>query len=131
MDPITIAMLGMGALNMIQGANKEKRQTELAAATQRYSPWTKLQAQPIESADPVGNLAQAGGAALGHEQAKEASGSRDELRRAQIAALNRSNGGMFGGIGGGPTKAAAQANQMQSPFRPIPMSEQDYWTNQY
>jgi hypothetical protein len=34
---------------------KERRERELAANTQRLSPWTGLKAGPIEEADPLGN----------------------------------------------------------------------------
>lgn len=42
--------------------DKEKRQRKLAAATQRYSPWTGLQAGPIQEADPFGSALQYGAA---------------------------------------------------------------------
>ncbi len=53
MDPITIAMLGMGALNAVQNVSKEGRELKLASATQRYSPWTGLKAQPVDYAKMV------------------------------------------------------------------------------
>lgn len=48
---------------------KEARERKLASDTQRYSPWTQLQAQPIEQADPFGDVGSglAGGAALGQK----------------------------------------------------------------
>lgn len=39
---------------------KEDRQRKLAAATQRYSPWTGLKAQPVQEADPFGSALQGG-----------------------------------------------------------------------
>lgn len=46
---------------------KEAKQRELAAETQRYSPWTGLKADPVKTADPLGSMLQYGatGAALG------------------------------------------------------------------
>lgn len=41
---------------------KEERQRKLAAATQRYSPWTGLQAQGVQEADPLGSSIAFGGA---------------------------------------------------------------------
>lgn len=58
---------GAGLLkSQLIDAPREARQRKLAAATQRYSPWTGLQAQPIMPADPFGNALQFGatGAAL-------------------------------------------------------------------
>jgi hypothetical protein len=39
---------------------KEARQRKLAAATQRYSPWTGLKANPIQEADTFGSALQGG-----------------------------------------------------------------------
>lgn len=89
MDPITIAMLGMSGLQMIHGIDKENRDRQLAAATQRYSPWTGLKANPIEAANPVGDLAQGGAGALAYEQNKESAALHKKLVEAQIGALNR------------------------------------------
>ena len=89
MDPITIAMLGMGALNAVQNMSKEDRQTKLASATQRYSPWTGNKAQPIEYANPAGDLAQAGGGALAYNQNVDSAQLRKALTMAQISSLNR------------------------------------------
>lgn len=89
MDPITIGMLGLGGFSMLHNLDKEQRDRKLAAETQRYSPWTGLRANPIEQANPAGDLAQVGAGALGYEQNKEAMGLRKQLTEAQIKAINR------------------------------------------
>jgi hypothetical protein len=39
---------------------KEQRQRKLAAETQRYSPWTGMQADKVQEADPFGSALQYG-----------------------------------------------------------------------
>lgn len=87
MDPVTIGMLGLGGMSMLQNLDKEQRDRKLAAETQRYSPWTQLRAQPIEQANPYGDLAQTGAGVLGYQQAQEAAALRKQLTQAQIKAL--------------------------------------------
>lgn len=101
MDPVSIGMLAMGGLSMLQNINKEQRDRQLASATQRYSPWTGLKAQPIEAANPAGDLSQAGAGALGYQQNQESAGLRKQLMQAQIGALNRGGNpyGMLRGNG--------------------------------
>lgn len=71
MDPILGGALiggGAGLLKSILGDGPaEARQKAVAGATQRYSPWTGMQAQPIKYADPFGSLLQGGtsGALMG------------------------------------------------------------------
>jgi hypothetical protein len=48
------ALVGLAKSKMVDEP-KEERQRQLAAATQRFSPWTGLQAGKIEEADPFGN----------------------------------------------------------------------------
>lgn len=48
---------GAGLLkNELVDQPKEERERKLAAATQRYSPWTGLKAGEIQHADPFGNM---------------------------------------------------------------------------
>lgn len=70
---------------------KENYQRKLAAATQRYSPWTGLKAGPIELADPLGSALQYGttGAQMGNAY---------NMSQAQQGWLNR---------GGSPTYTAS------------------------
>lgn len=57
-----VGALAGGAKAAIAGG-KESRDRQLAADTQRYSPWTGMQAAPVESANPVGDIM--GGAVSG------------------------------------------------------------------
>lgn len=94
MDPLTLALI-MGGTGLVKSElidrPKEDRQRWLAAQTQRYSPWTKLQAGPIEEADPFGSAFQGGiqGYAMGQnaEQAK----AGKELMEAQKENLKARN----------------------------------------
>lgn len=70
-----MALLGLGiaaaaglAKSQFVDKPKEQKQRALAASTQRYSPWTGLQAQPVQNADPFGSALQYGatGAAIGN-----------------------------------------------------------------
>lgn len=96
MDPLTLALI-MGGTGLAKGATidrwKEDRQRNLAANTQRYSPWTGLRAGPIEEADPFGSAMQGGvqGYALG--QNIEAAEAGKKLTEAQTAYLQAMNGG--------------------------------------
>jgi len=56
--PILAMAIGAGAgllKSELVDRPKEKRQRKLAAATQRYSPWTGLQAGQVQEADPMGS----------------------------------------------------------------------------
>lgn len=89
-------MLALAAVQAVSNQDKEDRDRKLASATQRYSPWTRLAAQPIEHANPVGDLAQGYGAYLGQEQATENNALRKRLLEAQIRSLDR-GGNPFAG----------------------------------
>lgn len=58
------AVVGL-AKNQLVDVPREKKQRALAAATQKYSPWTGLQAQGIQQQDPFGNALQFGAAGAG------------------------------------------------------------------
>lgn len=47
-----------GGVKAKMAADKETKDRALAADTQRYSPWTGLQAAPVEAANPVGDVLQ-------------------------------------------------------------------------
>ncbi len=70
MDPVTLALIfgGLGALKS-QAIDKPalNRQRDLAAETQRNSPWTGLTAKPVPEADTFGTAMQFGltGAQMG------------------------------------------------------------------
>lgn len=56
------ALVGVGKAELVD-APRAERQRKLAAETQRYSPWTHMQAQPVEEAKPFDAAMQ--GAATG------------------------------------------------------------------
>lgn len=63
--PFTALAIGAGAgllKSELVDQPREQRQRTLAAATQRYSPWTGLKANPIQEADPVGSALSYGSA---------------------------------------------------------------------
>ncbi len=82
-------MLIMAGLQAVSNKDKEARDRKLASETQRYSPWTHLQAQPIEAANPIGDVAQGYGAYMGQQQNDKVAASDEALKQAQIGALNR------------------------------------------
>lgn len=61
MDPMTIGLI-MGAVKAQSDEGKEKRDRQMQAGIAKYSPWTGMKAQPgqIQSANPVGDIAQGG-----------------------------------------------------------------------
>jgi hypothetical protein len=81
---------GVGLLkSQIVDRPKEERQRKLAAETQRYSPWTGLQAQQVQEADPLGNAMQFGvNSGMMGQGIKNQEGA-EKLRDAQVNYLNR------------------------------------------
>ena len=77
MDPMTAMLIGsaigLGKSELIDRP-KEERQRKLAARTQELSPWTKLQAGPIQEADPFSSAFQMGttGASMAAGSEKDA-----------------------------------------------------------
>lgn len=73
---------GLAGLGLVKGLTvdkaKENRQRQLAAETQRYSPWTGMQAQAIQNADPLGSAMQGGftGFSLGQGMQNQAAGQK-------------------------------------------------------
>lgn len=59
MDPITIGAL-VGLAKTYADQEKEKRQRKVEAETARWSPWTKMQPNPVHGADLFGNVLQGG-----------------------------------------------------------------------
>jgi hypothetical protein len=63
--PLTALAIGAGAgvlKSEVVDRPKEHRQRALQAATARYSPWTGLQPQAVQEADPLGSALAFGGA---------------------------------------------------------------------
>lgn len=111
MDPLTLgAIFGGGGLlkSLTLDRAKEDRQRKLAAETQRYSPWTGMQAQAIEEADPLGSTMQFGmtGASLG--QGMENQAFQKQLQDRQMSfwekMANGNGGSMASGMAAGPSR---------------------------
>lgn len=72
MDPITIGLLAGAGVGLLKGGvldrQKEQRQRKQEAEIQRWSPWTGMQAQRVQEADPLGAAMQGGmtGAMVGN-----------------------------------------------------------------
>lgn len=70
--PLVIGALVGGGMGLVKGMadkKKEQRQREVAAETMRWSPWTHMQAGPIQEADVGGSAMQGAmtGAAMGQQ----------------------------------------------------------------
>lgn len=96
MDPLTLALLGGGlGLGLLKG-NEAKRQEHkdriLAAQTQRYSPWTKMQAQPVQRAPGMLSSGLEGGlSGMAIGQSVQNYGNQQDLHQAQLANLKAQN----------------------------------------
>jgi hypothetical protein len=62
-----LAGAALGGVKTLFGKGRESRDRKLAAETQRYAPWTGLEAKPVQEESLFGNLLQGGvtGAMLG------------------------------------------------------------------
>lgn len=69
MPPLLIAGLAVGAAKSVNDKLQENSDKRLAASTQEYSPWTHLQAQPVQHANIIGDLAGGGMTGLSLNQA--------------------------------------------------------------
>ncbi len=67
---------------------KEKRQRQLAAATQRYSPWTGLQANEVKETDSIGTGMQYGMAGAQFGQNMEDHELQTKLTNSEITKNN-------------------------------------------
>ncbi len=90
---------GLGLLKSeLVDVPKAQRQRVLAAATQRYSPWTHLAAAPVQEADPFSTALQFGGLGASLAGAKQQSDSENAYRDALTNQANQGN--LIGGGGG-------------------------------
>jgi hypothetical protein len=98
MIPLPLLLAGAGLLKSELDRPKVHKQYELAAATQRYSPWTHMQAQKPDDLDPVGNAMQGGvqGMALG--QNMEAADNMKNLQKEQIANMRANRAALDRGV---------------------------------
>lgn len=82
-QPALAAGIGLGTLKSAAvDEPKAERQRKLAAATEQYSPWTGLKAQPVEEANPVGNMLQYGTAAASLKQGMANQDAQNGLTKA-------------------------------------------------
>ena len=73
---------------------KEARQRELAAKTQELSPWTGMQANKIQEADPFGTAMQYGATGLSMDrQMKYDEAMKKALDRGEYGSVLKSDGG--------------------------------------
>lgn len=88
-------------------SGKESRDKKLAAETQRYSPWTGLQAQPVHYADPAGSAMQGFGSGVAMHQGMQNAEMDQKLKDAQVGWMNR---------GGSPQPFTGMSSANQSPW---------------
>lgn len=107
-------MLIMGAMSAFSAKKNNDnaiQQTQLDAANQRYSPWTRMglsQTGEVHDPNTMGTLAQTYGAYQGQQQNNQRAASQQKLMDAQIAALNRY------GYGGPNTKFTSSDPMMDN-----------------
>lgn len=80
------------------------KQRELAAATERYSPWTGMHGQPVQESDPFGNALQFGAAGAGMKSGWE----KGDAEKALLMALSTR-------LGTSPSGTPQQVQQLQMP----------------
>jgi len=144
MDPITIAMLATSALSTMQNMRNAKDQKNQREAAIRYSPWSKIPINEAEPANPYGDLAQGGMAALSYSQNKDLAASQKALKDAQTKAALAGAAGNVPNMGQGPTTEANPMNDipyaspdfnnklMQKPSQEFAngLADKDYWQKQ-
>jgi len=77
-------MAGLGAAQYASQKDQEKRERKLASQTQALSPWTGMQAGPIQQADLVGTVGQGAAQGWAMNQNMERADQANELNKAQI-----------------------------------------------
>ena len=89
MDPITIGLiLGMATgvgKNLIVDKPRYDRQMKLASETQRYAPWTHLQAQMPEEPNLFGSMLGGAGSGASLGGGIQAAGQNQEMQKAMLA----------------------------------------------
>jgi hypothetical protein len=89
---------GVGiAKNELVDQPAAKRQRTLAAATQRYSPWTHLQAGPVADPNVLGAAIGGAGSGAAVGQGITAANDASALNAAKIQALQNGNNANTGG----------------------------------
>jgi hypothetical protein len=81
-------LLASGALalgkHFFHDKPQERSDAKVAAVTQRYSPWTHMQADKVEHPDLLGSLAQFGTAGAQFGQNMEMADANNEIRKLQL-----------------------------------------------
>lgn len=102
--------LGMGALNYETQQGEADRQRELAAQTQKYSPWTGNKAVAPQNPNAVTDIAQGGVSGMLQGQQMQNAKTSQALQAAQTQWLNQGYSPWGAGMGGNgaydPTAAA-------------------------
>lgn len=101
MGPIGLAALMAGAgLAKSEFVDKpaEARQRKQQAAIMRYSPWTGMSPQPVQSADPFGSMLQGGMAGAMMGQGMQSADAQNELLKAQAGSYGAGGAGAAGGM---------------------------------
>lgn len=84
---------GLGILkNYAVDAPKEHRQRVQAAETIRYSPWTHMNPNKIQEADPVGNALQFGASAGGMYNSAQGFQTDEALKNKMLTNMRRGRG---------------------------------------
>lgn len=103
---------GLGLLkSAMVDAPKAERQRSLAATTQRYSPWTKLAAAPVQEADPFSTALQFGGLGASLVGAKQQADSENAYTDALTRQADQGN--LIGG-GGKSSSPPSTPDEMTS-----------------
>lgn len=111
-----MALAGL-AKGMTVDRAKEDRQRKLAAETQRLSPWTGMQAGPIQEADPLGSAI-----AFGATGNQIATGQKNDALNEKMADKFLSSGEPMGGQAYSPYAGMQNPNMMWQPQQANPRS---------
>lgn len=102
---------------------KEERQRHLAAETQRYSPWTGMQAGGIQEADPFGSALQGGMTGVSLDQASESADNAKKLQDQQLETMKTQNE-LYKKLARNPQFGGSAPSPMMSSQNPT----LSYWT---
>lgn len=103
MDPLTLSLLAGGGLGLAKGFLVDMpaadRQRKVAATEARYSPWTGIQPQQVQEANPMGSAMQGGmtGAMVG--QGIQQTNNMNSLMASQKGLMDAQTAALQGGQG--------------------------------
>lgn len=119
---------GVGLLkNQLVDVPREKKQRTLAAATQKYAPWTGMSAQPIQQADALGNALQFGSTGASMKNALYSKNS-DAWSKILTATADAAKSGMMTpkvnlNVGGGATDSMGAPGSL----KPVAFGSSSPW----